>query len=172
MSAAKMTRARALRAKGLTYAEIGTKLGVSTNTAYRWLNPGKAERDRQRARAWKARNREHLHSYDAAYAAANARTCGTCGGPMHYKTIGTACATCTQARRHERALAIERMWRDGLTVYEIADRVGWTKDRLGIEMANLRADGYDLPHRRTPEQVDRIRAGWARVRAEREASAA
>lgn len=70
------------------------------------------------------------------------------------------------ARWMEYRRMIEAMWADGLTRREIEAQVGST-----LNIATLRARGYDLPHRRTPEQVARITKGaderLARARAAR-----
>lgn len=41
----------------MAYKDIAAALGIGTTTVYRWLNPDKAEDDRERARQWKERNR-------------------------------------------------------------------------------------------------------------------
>jgi hypothetical protein len=60
----------------------------------------------------------------------------------------------------------EGMWADGWTIREMAEAFGIAKDRMGVTLAHWRIEGHGdaFPHRRTPEQVARIAAGWQRVR--------
>jgi hypothetical protein len=59
-----------------------------------------------------------------------------------------------------RAEQIAAWWAAGETMYTIKDRLGWSVDHLGREMNHIRGRWPDLlPHRRTPEQRERIRAG-------------
>jgi len=43
----------------------------------------------------------------------------------------------------------------------MAARFGWSQKQY---VCQLRKRGYNLPHRRTPEQVKRIGDGWAETR--------
>jgi transposase len=55
-----------------------------------------------------------------------------------------------------RARKIEGWWAGGLTLREIADRLGWTKGHISHEIHRLREKGYSLPYRagaKFPEQV-------------------
>jgi hypothetical protein len=70
------------------------------------------------------------------------------------------CVSCAQ--RHvehpptAKRLLAEAMWADGATTSEIRAATGYL-------VQDLRARGADLPYRRTPEQVARLRAGrWGR----------
>lgn len=149
----RLTEAKRLRAEGLTYREIGERVGVHLATVHRWLNPA---------------SREVSRRYQAD--PANHPKCERCGEPMWDQRHGTSaggntCGACRSRARHLRGKQIERQWAEGWTTSEIADWLGWTHTYVTVEVAHLRRAGYDLPHRRSPEQVERIRAGWARVRA-------
>jgi hypothetical protein len=80
---------------------------------------------------------------------------------------------CHRTEADARRTLAAGMWADGWTVYEIAAALGWTKDRLGIEISRWRRGGHleEFPYRRAPEQVARITAGWQRVADERKAAA-
>lgn len=82
---------------------------------------------------------------------------------------GTRCVDCKHAgmaRAWEaRASIIADMWEDGWTRNQIAEAFGWTGNRAGVEIAKIRQRKPGLlPHRRSPEAVANIRAGWQRAR--------
>lgn len=132
-------------------------------TRQRRANPDNRERDRQASLDWKHRNRERNRAYDREHAMDG--QCAECDGPMSRGSDGGVCRGCRAAQLRIRRETICAMWADGLTGSAIAREFGWTKTRLGVEIAQARADSWDLPHRRTPEQVARIRAGWLAARA-------
>lgn len=70
------------------------------------------------------------------------------------------------AAERQRALArprwdeIAARYRAGATLSAISEEFGlWGPAHAGQILYRMRRAGYDLPHRRTPEQVERIRAG-------------
>lgn len=72
-------------------------------------------------------------------------------------------------RRSEwlRNLVVE-MWAEGMTGTEIADALGWANGKAAqVRIAQYRAQGYDLPHRR-PEMVA-VALRCNRLRAENDA---
>lgn len=149
----KVARARQLRDEGLTYAQIGTRLGVTTTTAFRRANPDADERSRLSSLDWKARNREHVRAQNREYARRreNTGTCSRCGGPrgalaQRRAAVGT-CRTCLEAEWEITNEQIVRWWADGLTGEEIAARLGWKLGALRVHMHRMRARGYDLPKR-------------------------
>lgn len=88
--------------------------------------------------------------------------CVDCGG----RTTGDGsyhlrCQRCngiaTAARQREEwapvKRLIEQMWADGMTATQIGHALGGSGP---INQSSLRSRGYDLPHRRTPEQIARI----------------
>lgn len=54
-----------------------------------------------------------------------------------------------RARQHRRAILV-LMWHDGASLKEIAARLGTTPGNLGVMMAQLRRQDYDLPYRPRP----------------------
>lgn len=137
-------KAKRLRADGLTYREIGERMGESKYQAWRRCN---RERLNERTRAYKARNRETLRAYDREYNATHKGTCSSCGGEMDRKWDGGTCAACRHDEYDRKAREVERLWNGGATFPEIQAAMGWTKGMLGRMMDRYRADGYDLPYR-------------------------
>lgn len=151
--------AKALRAEGLTWREIGERMGVGRSTAHELATDPDLSRHYDRRRR-------------------HAGVCVDCGAPTDASkgVASRRCAQCAKPvaaeRERERARAhrerVERLWADGLTRREIEAVVG---SRLNI--STLRNHGYNLPHRRSPEQIARIMAGaderLAKARASRKA---
>lgn len=135
---------------GLKWREIGERLGISLTYAQDIYTDPSGE-----ARA--ARHRRFAASHRA-----NCDECGVLRPPGSVQ--GKFCAACLAARRERRAFAragiIADLWEEGRTMQEIADLLGWTKNHCGVEIARIRQRWPELlPHRRTPEQVERIREG-------------
>lgn len=100
------------------------------------------------------------------------RPCADCGTPTYDGTAHPPerCTHCSPRQMQIAAVRakwlshrtmIETMWADGLKVGEIRVAAGiptWTP-------GPYRSRGYDLPHRRTPEQIARIVAGRAKASA-------
>lgn len=158
--AEKIVRARELRERDWTYERIAADAGVSASTVSSWLDPEVAERQRIASRASKARRKDELAEYDRRYYLEHKHPCPKCGHRLSYQRTGEKCPGCAAARR-ERVVV---WWAEGLTMREIADRLGWTAVQVRTDIARMRAVGYDMPHRRTPEQVANIRAGIAKAR--------
>jgi transposase len=132
-------RAAALYADGFGCARIAKELGVSKSTIQRWVIPGEKERDRARALKWKDDNRARNRERDRKF---RLRT------EMPYDRF-------LRKFRHQRRRAlVERLWAEGLTAREIGEELG----QKPVNTSVLRTLGYDLPHRRTPEQIARITA--------------
>lgn len=98
-------------------------------------------------------------------------TCIDCGAPTggsdgRSPNASKRCVPCgsryAAALSVERAAPkrqlIERLWAEGKTSREIAAIVGWGTSQPGTAICILRNRGYNLPHRRTPEQIARITA--------------
>lgn len=158
----RIEKAKRLRGQeGLTYREIGERLGVSTRTAYRYVNPGVEAKDRATAQRYKDRNREALRAYHRRYNQTHKGECPQCGGEMDRSTVrrGGKCEGCHADDVHRRAGQIEGWWAADLPLKEIAANLGWSLSRLSVEMHQLREAGYRLPYRsvhrkpRFPEQV-------------------
>ena len=62
------------------------------------------------------------------------------------------CSPCYRQRELKRTAQrghqIEEWWAEGRSLREIADRLGWSKGQLSVQMDRLRAKGFDLPYRR------------------------
>ncbi len=114
-----------------------------------------AERERAASREWKAAHAEQCARVTKAYRLANGKRCSRCGkqrprpcGETARGKQGELCRDCRSVVRRERALRICAMWAEGLSLRQIAEAVGWNTNTLGVEMAQLRGEGYDLPLRR------------------------
>ena len=138
-------RAQALRAKGLTYKEIGEQMGESARKAWMRCNRG---REREKVRAWKSENREQLREYDHRYGRENRGTCLSCGGPMgiNCPEDGT-CATCRHAEYDRKARTVVALWAAGASLKAIQAEMGWTRGMVAGMFHLYREDGYDLPYR-------------------------
>lgn len=53
----------------------------------------------------------------------------------------------------ERRERVVVLWRDGLTMLEICEVIGWTRNSLGGEISRMRQAGYDLPYRYARRKV-------------------
>lgn len=105
--------------------------------------------------------------------------CVDCGAPTdgsngHGKNAPKRCARCnstyTGALAHERSLEyrerVERLWKQGLTLREMSEAMGWKLPTAHVVISRLRAQGIDLPHRyssdRTQKTAVAIRAAVVR----------
>lgn len=154
----KIAKAQRLRDKGLKLREIAEVMGLSgPRTAWRLVNP---ERDREQNRARNDKKR----AWEAAQPRGVCQDCGAETGLAAFR--GTkrcfVCHVFSEAERVEvRAHKIEEWWSEGLTLLEIADKLGWSKGHVSMEMHRLREQGYELPYRhqhhknlpRFPEQA-------------------
>ena len=156
-------QAQALRAEGLTYREVGERMGETTKKAWTRCN---RERERANVRGYKARHRDALKEYNQRYHDEHRATCPRCGhtyAPGSGTKAGPAakvdfsnCSGCAREKREQ----IEKLWLDGCSMKDIARELGVSRGHVGVEMARMReAGGYDLPYRhvsaepRHPEQV-------------------
>lgn len=109
-----------------------------------------SERERRRRdnakRAAAKRAWEHAH---------DRRACAVCGEPMgvgvHRRGV-TRCLDCWHTQQREAIAArdewISDMWLAGLTMRELADRLGWSMGHLAVEMARIRDRAPELlPYR-------------------------
>lgn len=94
------------------------------------------------------------------------RECIDCGARIDGTTpsrCGGRCMPCANKIPRLAHVAhrqtIEAMWAEGRTILQVCEAMGL---KPNAEMISVwRARGYDLPHRRTPEQVARITAASA-----------
>jgi hypothetical protein len=86
-------------------------------------------------------------------------TCEVCGAITWKKALRCAEHTKQRITRQEKAGQVVRWWAEGLTLSEIAARLGTTKGTVGEFIRRLRVEGHKLPyrHRRKdsilPEQI-------------------
>lgn len=147
----KIAKARELRAEGLTYDQIGERLGVTGGCVQKWLKPEWAKKVARRSNAKRnAAKRSHEQKTRAVCA---------CGNPMGVGSgyPGRQVARCQECRHlaeheavDERAQRIVGWWAEGETMKQIASRLDWSIGHLSMDMDRLRARGYDLPYRCKP----------------------
>lgn len=68
----------------------------------------------------------------------------------HQRTSSTAtrrAASLSKGDADLRRRTVQVMWMDGAKLREIADTLGITVNTVGVTMARMRADGWDLPLR-------------------------
>lgn len=143
--------ARALKAANpdMSYAEIGRRLGVTQSAAWKALNPARAKEYAARDNAIPER-----HEAKKAWERENhRRPCPTCSGEKDRHS--EACQGCMDATAAVRGSLTEGMWADGWSAREIADVFGHASAGF---VGAMRARGWDLPPRRTPEQIARMHA--------------
>jgi len=146
--------ARALHAADpdMSHAEIGRRVGVATSAVWKLFH-------REAARAWNRRENAEPHRRAAKTAwdrNHQHKPCPECGGRM--ARTSDRCEACVSAVADVRRSLVEGMWAAGWTHGEIRGALGVSGDVIGP----YRARGWDLPHRRTPEQIERIHAArWA-----------
>jgi transposase len=145
----KIARARELREQGWSYAAIARQLGVSESTPRTWCNP---EWAKEQARKSNAKRGPAKRAWENEH---DRGTCATCGEP----TVASAsrknvrlCRDCwTEAEHREQTLRRERiaaLWCEGQTLTEIAAALDSTPASIGVTLAHMREDGWDLPYRR------------------------
>lgn len=157
----KIAKARELRAAGLTYVEIGNRLGITRSCASKWCNP-------DRTREWNRSSNAGRNAYKRSIAkTSGAAPCEDCGAKMGEGSLwrrNRRCRSCETARQNElrdqRRAEIEALFNEGLTNKEIAEAIGSTANAVGSEISYMRrGGGYDLPYRRResmprfPDQV-------------------
>lgn len=168
--AQKIAKAKALRAKGLSNAQIGQRFGVTESAVWKWLNPERTKEIARRSNAkpeTKAAKRAWEREHDRG-------VCVSCGEPTGIGAERKAaqfgfpgrCAVCRIAEENERVAErghqIEALWAEGLTIAQVAERIGMSQEVAWVEIERLREKGFDLPYRRTPVQRKRMReARWA-----------
>jgi transposase len=142
----KIEKARELRAAGWKYRQIADRLGISTSTAYAWVNPERVAPYRN----GRAIDPKRTRAYDREYSRTHRAACPQCGGEMSRTTerSGGKCAACHADDLDRRRRQIEGWWSAGLPMPEIAANLGWQRSHLSVEMHRMREQGYSLPYRR------------------------
>lgn len=102
-------------------------------------------------------NQKYCSLCDRRRACANTTgrsACGECGAPMGEGSKwrgGRLCADCLEtsreARRDEAAADIERLWAEGISMREMAERLGYSAGFMSVKINRLRRAGYRLPYR-------------------------
>ena len=158
--AEKVAEAQRLRADGKVWQEIAASLGVSVSTTRRWVIPGENAHHLKTALAWKERNRDANRTRDRAYCQANGYDqCPRCGERKVKKA--SHCQTCRSWDHHAFASEFARLWRNGLTIKELARHFGKSMGMAARLTFVLRQEGYDLPYRYDEKHRKAIRRGIA-----------
>lgn len=131
-------RARELYAQGWNKRQIARELGVGDSAVCKALNP---ERAKTQWRLYDERSK---------------RPCPECGGPRSSRA--SLCEQCYTTPIRERDEQIVQWWHNGDSLAEIAERLGWTANHVGVQLWRLRRAGYDLPLRYAVENGKRIPA--------------
>lgn len=146
-----------LREQGWTLQQVGEKYGV-TRERIRQLTRdadlgsfdcalcGKTVPKRTAADRYCSKECCTRGSYEA-----KCKPCPSCGVTMG--PVSALCHECTVDQHEEAREAcwreIQRLWREGVPVKEIAPRVGLKNANVvGVHMARMKAAGWDLPYRR------------------------
>lgn len=89
-----------------------------------------------------------------------AAECGITEGNLHIMVRTMREAGIDLPRRVLRSRDIEtrrlrtvELWREGLSLKEIAERLGYRPGAMGMEISQMRRVGYDVPYRRVPRKA-------------------
>ncbi len=152
-----------LRAQGQLYKDIGKKLGITTSAAAHY-GPNWAE-NQAKSRRYKEAHRALIRERDKGKHLSQGRTCKRCDRPITNDNAHGVCQPCdrveAQAWREHMAL----LWREGLSTYEIAERVARPHASMCQTVAKARAAGrLDMfPYRYNDEWVEAIKEGYAKA---------
>lgn len=137
-----VTRALELRERGYLLREIAEELGASYSVVQEWVaDPDGSKRDARKLRY--------------------VGTCLDCGAPCDGFSGAVRCASCSRTREAEisrvghRLMAedVVEMWAAGAGRVAIGAALGWSSPKaVSVLISQLRAEGYDLPHRR-PQHI-------------------
>lgn len=131
---------------GRTHGEIAIRLGFSTTTIRRWVNPDYSRQARADVARWREQHPEEL----AAYYARERRDgiCGDCGAPVA-KPGTRQCTNCRQADTDFLRAEIAKLWnQDHLTGPEVAAILRRSLASIQMHMTRMRRDGWTLERRR------------------------
>lgn len=164
---ARMSQARELRERtGCGPRKIMAATGLTERQA-RLICYG--ERERKTIQRDNANRRKAKREWEREWLKTARAVCPGCGGPCGAGSSKPSvtvelCSACRSRQRNERCERIVAWWAEGLSLREIARRLGWTTNHVNAEFGRMRNEGFDLPYRRTPEQVARIREGrWGKA---------
>jgi DNA-binding CsgD family transcriptional regulator len=157
----KIAEAQRLRARGLTYREIGAQLGVTKGCLAKWLHP-------DRARAWNQHDNDRRSVAKRAWENAHDRGQCPCGAVMGvgarrhgYKVCRDCCAEMAHVERAWRMQPVYEMWHAGLSLREIAAQLGMAPGTVSFHVSTMRSEGWDMPHRYNVTPDGRRLAGRA-----------
>ncbi len=151
------SRRRAIRAfraehPEASQAQVARKFNAAESVVWRALNPD-AARSQERLRRDEKREWHREHYW---------RPCPGCGQRMDGHPQVKRCRNCEHPARHAvraaRGQRIEEWWAQGLSMLDIAARLGWSKGGVSGEMHRLRRLGFNLPRRRPPPTTTTPRA--------------
>ena len=134
------------RKRGVSFAAIARKTGVSKTTIRRWTVPEyQARVDAQKA-VWlsKPENKARLREYERRRKKGR---CESCSGAMS-RAFDGLCKSCRKEAQHFKRIDIQRYWNDQVLMSsEIADRMGLTRGAIESELQRMRKDGWQLDPR-------------------------
>jgi len=139
----KIAEARRLRKRGLTYREIGERLGVSTRAVWAWLNP---EAQKAIVRGVNAKRTKAKREW----ARANRAACPQCGKPMGPGTAGRKCRvprrcrTCLKRESRERTERYIALRERGMLNFQIAEREGVPTHKVAGALSRAKEE-HGLP---------------------------
>jgi hypothetical protein len=151
--------------------QVAEKIGCTPATVWKARHP---ERNAEWLRRDNKIRREAKRAWQAEYdrSPAGRARCSRCGelcGAASRRSGVELCRACQLAAYAEhtdqQAREYERLWNEGKTIRQIADALGIPMNSARGFSSKYREAGYDLPYRRTPEQVERIRNGRRAVAA-------
>ena len=139
--------ARELRGQGLYVREVAERMGVAVSTADAYLNDPGGKRLRARKGGYRGKCIDCGAPTDGSNGPALAPLrCDACNRPLLIEAA--------RARAAAHRAEVEALWAAGKTIREICEAFGFKYNKSIV--GNWRARGYNLPHRRSPEQVARL----------------
>lgn len=135
----KIAEAIRLREEGLSYREIGERLGVSKSCAQRWVKP---EWARERGRIDNAKRRAAKFAWESG-------SCPRCGGHLGDRHRSDQCGNCEREDRRrkarERAERYIQMRSEGLLNREIAERENVSPNIVAVALSKATRYGLTVP---------------------------
>lgn len=138
--------AQALHEMGWTYQRIADHFGFTYQTAKRWANPKAREQQRLYNITPERRAQKRASYHKRAHI-----PCPRCGGSMQRDNKMGICVRCWRLEQSEPAMKrrwqIVEWWEQGMLRRDIAKRLGWSNNRISVELGRMRKTGYNLPQR-------------------------
>lgn len=158
MSGVDLNRARAMRARGQSFRQIGDEFGVSHEWVRVLIGSEPVDKTcRECETPFRTTRLQQVYcTRSCAIAGSNARERGVCACGNRTASKATVCHECDMRGRQTKAdvrrTRIAEMWTAGYSMKDIAEVIGTTTNALGGELVRMRAAGWDLPFRR-PRKV-------------------